>query len=157
MRYLISGATARLAVVVTGLTLASCAVDSPDPPHTPDRSQPADLPEPGQLDKEGHPGLSTTLNELLIEWDSSPQAALDLAVSLGLEIEGDRVKIMLIMLDDDSADAAELEIAELDGEVIDRYQTWIDAWVPIGTLEKVAAFAGLSQAQEPIQILPLDQ
>ena len=115
-----------------------------------------ELPQGSRSGKSGLPTLSTVLNQLLTDWQIAPDAAIEQAISQGLEIEGDRVKIMLIMHDEDSAEAAASAIPGLGGEVEDRYKTWIDAWVSIGSLRAIAELPGLSQVREPIEVVPLD-
>lgn len=148
------------AVVMLMTTLVSCST-------TAEMSEPSMTPEPQVNDefdtqprdkRSGSgdiPALTLSLNQLFVTWQSDPEAAIEQAMADGLQIEGDRVKIMLIMLNEDTAEDAVDVISELGGEVTDRYQTWVDAWVSIETLDVVTNLSGLSQVREPIDIVHL--
>jgi len=101
------------------------------------------------------PSLSTALDQLYTDWQLTPEQAVAQARKQGIEINSDLVKVMLIMADDTSADAAVLAIPTLGGQVTVRYQTWIDAWVPIKSLGRIATLPGVSQVREPIPVMPL--
>jgi hypothetical protein len=140
---------------ITGCVTAE-SMDLEDTPQPPSSSQMEGISREDRSESGWLPALSTMLNELFSSWQEDPEAAIDQAIEQGLEIEGDLVKVMIIMLDEDSVeDAAEL-ISGLGGEVTDHYQTWIDAWVPIGSLDAIADLPGLSQVREPIEVVPLE-
>jgi hypothetical protein len=150
-----------LTIVVMGALTAGCLVaegmdNSADTPQPPNSNQLEGQPTDKRSEGEGLHTLTTVLNQLYAEWQLDPEAAIEQAIAHGLEIEGDRVKVMLIMLDEDAVEDAVEVISELGGEVTDRYQMWIDAWVPIGSLDAVAELPDLSQVREPIEVVPLD-
>jgi hypothetical protein len=160
MRRISFSVRAGLTVVAIGVLIAGCVkVESMGPEDT---SQPPSSSQLERASKEdrsesvGLPNLSTVLNKLFADWQDDPEAAIERAIEQGLEIEGDLVKVMLIMLDETSVEDAVELISGLGGEVTDRYQMWIDAWVPIGSLDAIADAPGLSQAREPIETVPLD-
>jgi hypothetical protein len=149
-------------IFAIGLLTAGCLVaesmgNSSDTPQPPSSGQLEGLPKEDRSEGAGLPALTTVLNQLYADWQLDPEAANEQAIAQGLEIEGDRVKVMLIMLDEDSVQDAVEMISELGGEVTDQYQIWIDAWVPIGSLDAVAELPDLSQVREPIKVVPLDQ
>ena len=161
-RYLFSNIIVLALVATVAAFAAGCSWSGSPPELSSDRETPGSgqlnqIPNGSRRDPKDLPALSTALNRLLSEWRVSPDTAIEQAEALGLEIDDGRIKIMLIMLDEHSADAAEAAIPALGGEVIIRYQTWIDAWAPIESLEAIADLPGLSQAREPIPVLPLEQ
>lgn len=149
-----------LTIVVIGGLSAGCVIAESmgpeDTPLPPSSSQLEGTSKEDRSESAGLPALSTVLNKLFADWQEDHEATVEWAFEQGLEIEGDRVKIMLIMLDEDSTDAAMDVIIGLGGEVIDQYQVWIDAWVPIGSLDAIADLPDLSQAREPIETVPLE-
>src|SRR5688572_31310198 len=53
----------------------------------------------------------------------------------GIEIDGDRVLVMMIMLDEQAAENAIEALPAYGAELSAHYKKWVDAWVPIGALE----------------------
>ena len=149
-----------LTIVAIGGLIAGCvkaeSMGPEDTPQPPSSSQWEGASKEGRSEIAGLPTLSTVLNKLFADWRDDPEAAIEQAIEQGLEIEDDRVKVLLIMLDEDSVEGTVDVISELGGEVTDRYQMWIDAWVPIGSLDAIAELPDLSQVREPIEVVPLD-
>jgi subtilisin family serine protease len=107
--------------------------------------------EGGSAD-EALPNLSSSLSALYRGWGVEAPAGELLTAAPGLEIAGERVFVTLIMLDEPSARQAIAVLPELGGEVSSSFQNWIDAWVPIASLEKVAALPGTSLVREVIEV-----
>jgi subtilisin family serine protease len=103
------------------------------------------------------PNMSTKLS--MLNSASLPNQILNktLAEELVLETDGERVMVTLIMLDQESADRAIGSLPELGAEVIVTYSTWIDAWVPVEAMKRVAALPGVSLMREPAQVLPAER
>lgn len=107
--------------------------------------------------KTGNPKLTTALSELYRDWSQSPAVATEKAKKKDVEIDGDRVKVTFIMSDEVTAKSALNTIVSLGGEVTANYKTWIDAWVPVISLEKITEISGVNQVREPIPVVPLNQ
>ncbi len=117
------------------------------------------VPVPPTGQRQGKPRfsqLSTALDQLLADWQVARDKAREEAQTRGLELEHERVKVMLMMLDEASAEAAVAEISKLGGEVTAHYSTWIDAWVPVAALADLAALPGVTLVREPASVFPVD-
>ncbi len=102
-------------------------------------------------------GLSSDLSGLYTTWSVAPSQATAQGQVQGLEFQGNQVRVMVVMLDDASAQAAEANIASLGGVVIVRYRQWIDAWLPISALEQAAAIPNVSIIRSPVQVYPIPE
>jgi subtilisin family serine protease len=107
-------------------------------------------------EKESIRNLSTGLSNLYIDREAGLLATGSVSDGLTLDDTGDRVMVMMIMLDETSAQQALDALPGLGAEVIVHYQTWIDAWVPVAMLEQVSTLPGVSLVREPVQVLPVD-
>jgi uncharacterized repeat protein (TIGR01451 family) len=105
--------------------------------------------------KRGLPGLNSTLQALHSDWQTAPDQARSRARKQGMQLDGERVTVMLIMHNEAAAAAAVDSIPTLGGEVTAHYKIWLDAIVPIAALEQLAQLPGVSLVQEPIRVQPL--
>lgn len=101
--------------------------------------------------------LSSELQQLVTTWQQSRTEAIAQASATDLDLIGDRVHVLFIMLDEAAADSAEASIEMAGGEVTSRYERWIDALVPVLSLETLAQIPGLSLIQRVIEVVPLDE
>lgn len=101
--------------------------------------------------------LSSKLLEFYTYWKENSQEAIPLAIQEGLEIEESRIKVLIILFDEQYAENAMRFVTEQGGEVINQFQMWIDAWVPISSFEALGRIPSLSVVQEPIQVMPLGE
>jgi hypothetical protein len=101
------------------------------------------------------PNMSSSLSQLYTDWLAGKPVD-QTAETFGLEVEDDRVFVTLIMVDEPSAQEAISALPELGAEVTSSFEAWIDAWVPISELEKVAALPGISLVREVVKVLPID-
>jgi hypothetical protein len=145
-----------LLIVFSGAGTPTHADDGPPPPPPDSLKLPEDF--VGKRVQELRvPNMTSSLNALLDTWEQDPVQAVSFAASRGLELRADSVKVMLIMVDKDSANSALEPITANGGEVIAHYKRWVDAWVPISALESLAALPGVSQVREAIPVLPLEE
>jgi hypothetical protein len=129
-----------------------------------DGSQPNEQPTSGLTSniekdenvKTGLPALSSSLNELLSGWESSPEAAASQALDSGLDLDQSRVKVTVVLIDESYLEPSAQLIQAIGGEVIVQFETLIDAWVPVAALELLAKLDGISQVREPLGVVPLD-
>ena len=99
--------------------------------------------------------LSSDLSSLYSSWGTSAFDTTVQSLVEGLEMRGGQIRVMLVMLDSASAEAAKPAIEALGGEVANQFKSWIDAWVPIQNLEQVAAIDGVSLVRTPIRLGPV--
>ena len=151
-----------LALLVGGLGgLASAqkpAIGQGETPTSP--SLPQDLIGVGAQLIPGKPGiakLSTPLSQLYTNWLKSPRVAVEQAAHLGAEVEGNLVKVMLVMLDEASASSARAAIPRLGGKETAYYKLWIDARVPIPALGDLASLPGVGLVRLPIRVVPVEE
>jgi len=100
--------------------------------------------------------LSGPLMQLYAGWSKSPAEAVEQALGQGAQVDGDMVKVMLILVDEASADSVLAIVAGLGGKVTAHYKQWSDAWVPIAELAKVSSLPGVSLVRLPIRLVPVD-
>jgi hypothetical protein len=141
-----------------GLIAASGA---PQPTATPDTPTPETVIQPTIEDdsfgtRPSIPRLSSVLDELRRSYGENAAQALQEGELSGLEIQGDRVQVNLIMLDEASANAAVQTIPSLGGEVTAHYNVWIDAWIPIPQLEPLVYLPGVTLVQPVVPVYPVD-
>ena len=110
-----------------------------------------------KLAKLGLTKLSTALSQLYTNWLKSPPMAVEQAARQGVQVDGDLVKVMLIMLDEASASSARAVIPELGGKETAYYKLWVDAWVPISALDEIASLPGVSLVRLPIRVVPVEE
>lgn len=110
------------------------------------------------LDGEGEfSHLSSKLLDFYSFWKENSEEAVRLAIQGGLEIDESRIKVLIILIDEQFAESAMGFVTEQGGEVINQFQIWIDAWVPISSFEALGRIPSLSVVQEPIQVMPLGE
>lgn len=102
------------------------------------------------ITKSSVPNLASDLDRLYNTRSRGGSALADTAELYNLQLRDGQVKVMLIMLDTESAEDAVDEIEALGGEVTAQYQRWIDAWVPVDALEAVATLPGISLVQRAV-------
>ncbi|MCK5582079.1 MAG: S8 family serine peptidase, partial [Candidatus Omnitrophica bacterium] len=137
-----------------GLTIGMTADDptSSPPPFKDNLSLDA-----GQRgDKEIHPTLSSTINELISIWKTNPDQLQSYAFSQGLTFQDDLVSVMLILETEEISAAVKQYVQKFGGEVTSAYKNWVDATIPIGALEEVSNFNGISFVRAPIPVVPID-
>ena len=105
----------------------------------------------------GVAALSSDLYDLFTAWTASPAQGMELADERGLDLSGDRVAVMFIMVDSAAADAAIPAIEAAGGTITARYDRWIDALVPVLALDTLAQLPGVSQLRRIIEVFPLDE
>jgi hypothetical protein len=104
-----------------------------------------------------YPNLSSDLYDLYVAHQSGqPAANTSNDLPAAPQVEGERVKVMLIMQDEASAEAALQALPGMNGEVTAHYQRWIDAWLPIDQLDNAARLSGISLVRTPITPNPVD-
>jgi subtilisin family serine protease len=101
------------------------------------------------------PNLATPLREIWRAFHQSPIEMMPQAEKYELTIEDGRVLVTLIMLDEDSAEAALAALPTMGGELTAHYEKWIDARVPIAKLVEIANLAGVSLVDRPTAVMPL--
>jgi subtilisin family serine protease len=98
-----------------------------------------------------YPNLSHDLYDLYIaHQNGQPVRNSSGNLSDALQVEGEQVKVMLIMLDESSADAAVQALPQMGGTVTAHYKQWIDAWLPIDRLADAAQLPGISLVRTPV-------
>lgn len=102
-----------------------------------------------------HPKLSTPLDELYNKWLENQAEATGLASSRGLQLMKEQVLVMVIMESEDAATDILPLISGLGGEITAHFKQWVDAWVPIRTLEKLSLTPGVIVIRRPIKVFPL--
>jgi hypothetical protein len=107
-------------------------------------------------DKKIHPTLSSSINELISIWKSNPDQVQSYAFSQGLTFQDDLVSVMLILESEEISAAVKQYVQQSGGEVTSTYKTWVDATIPIGALEAVSKFQGISFVRAPITVFPID-
>jgi subtilisin family serine protease len=104
-----------------------------------------------------YPNLSNDLYDLYeTHQNGQPVTSSDDDLPGAPQVEDGRVKVMLIMLDEASADAALQQLPGMGGTVTAHYKQWIDAWLPIDQLDDAAQFSGISLVRTPIERMPVD-
>ena len=139
------------------LSVSSPASGQSDPygPPPPDAADLA-LPDPASDGEKPLPNMSTAVSKLYTTWQSDEHLH-ELPDGLSIpEVVGDRVMVMLIMLNEASAQQTIASLPELGAEVIAHHAIWIDARVPVPALEQVAALPGISLVREPVELFPVD-
>jgi hypothetical protein len=99
------------------------------------------------------PNLATPLREIWRAFHQSPIEMMPQAEKYELTIEDGRVLVTLIMLDEDSAEAALAALPTMGGEVTAHYEKWIDARVPIAKLVEIANLSGMSLLALPPRVM----
>ena len=99
--------------------------------------------------------LSSALDQLRRSYSENAAQAVQESELHGLRVEGNRVQVNFIMLDEASTNAAVQAIPTLGGEVTAHYNVWIDAWVPIVQLEQFAQLPGVALAQPVVPVFPV--
>lgn len=100
--------------------------------------------------------LSSELNQLLETWQTDPAAGEALAETLQLEAQAGRVPVMFITQDSATVQNVIAAIEAAGGAVTARYDRWIDALVPVLSLETLARLPEVAFVQRVIPTLPVD-
>ncbi len=125
-------------------------------------AQVSPLPIPGdigalpQVNKPQINRLSTPLDQLARNINSPRLTRFNGAGTYGLQVANNKVKIMVIASDADSAVSIIGTIELLGGQVTSYWDTWIDAWIPTSDLQLLASHPGVVFIQQPIPVFPLD-
>lgn len=79
------------------------------------------------------------------------------AQHLNLKIKNnDRVQVMIVATDANSATTLRTAVIGLDGEITAHYDRWIDVYIPVANLVTVAQMAGVVIVKRPIPVYPVD-
>jgi len=132
----------------------SVAPVTPETPSATPESTPTPVVQETQMTKPGIPGLSTDLYELYELHQTG--APIRTPTTAGLEIQGNRVRVMFVMLDVGSANNALALISGLGGDIVTNFETWIGAWIPIDRLPEAAELPGVSLLRSAIPVKPID-
>lgn len=102
----------------------------------------------------GLPRISGTLNRLyetFLADDLQPSQ-----VEPGLQVQQDRVKVMITLQDSASAYPVTRAVEAGGGTMVSHYRQWLSAWVPISLLETLSAQPGIMSVVSAIPVEPVD-
>lgn len=125
--------------------LPPTSVPLPVPPF--DSQNLSDSPLSPDRGKSGHPNLSPLLNMLVADWPDGP--GVSQVMQQGVEIIDNRVKVMLVMQNETAVKSTIATLSASGGDIIAHQEIWIDAWIPVEVLRKVADLPGISIVREP--------
>lgn len=100
--------------------------------------------------------LSSDLAQLVEVWRVDPLAAQSQAQAADLDLVGDRVAVMFVFVNSIAADSALPVIQAAGADIIARYDRWIDARVPVLSLDVLAQLPGISLVRRVIPVTPVD-
>jgi hypothetical protein len=153
-RRLLTAASLLLVLLLTVLTIPAAqptvaqeeSIPTPRAPGQPPARETEEVPEELRT-------LSPVLREL---YQAHQDGTLDMStIDDDILIDGDRVAVMLEMEDEAAAQRVLPLLPGLGGEVAGRYESWVEAWVPIANLDQVAQLPGLIAAQPSVLVEPL--
>jgi len=125
-----------------------------DPPIDPNLD--VGLVAPHETRKPDISSLSSGLYELVRAWGESKSAGMRFAEARGFDVLEERVRVTFTLEDVEAVHPLLTRIEESGGSVDARYERWVDAWLPIAAVRRLAVFPGVVFLSQPTPVFPLE-